>query len=191
MPAFLLDVDESEREDLASLGVTLEPIDSADQVAIKAQASQLLRAMGAVQRELEELNALRQREYIQIDAAYAPQVDRLEKRFLSLQSWVCSLAEIADFNGKKSAKLAFGEFGVRAVPEKVEIIDTEAAIAWAEAEQLEVVEVVFTKKLPHKRVAPLVLERIRAGGDVPAGMEYHAARSVPYAKPAKQLAAER
>jgi phage host-nuclease inhibitor protein Gam len=190
VPAFLLNVDADERDELAALGVTAAPVDTDDQVSVKAHASRLLRAMGVVQRNIEELNALRQREYMQIDAVYEPQVERLQRRFQELQAWVCSLAEVADFGSKKSATLAFGTFGVRTVPESVSIIDHDAAVAWAEQEDLGITDVVMVKKLPHRKVAPLVIERIRAGGEVPPGIEYHAAATVPFAKPAKVLVSE-
>ena len=74
IPSFLADIDAEERAELEMLtGVSLEPVPGDDQVALQAQASRVLRAMGAIQAEIDQLDRLRTRELELVEATYLPQ----------------------------------------------------------------------------------------------------------------------
>jgi hypothetical protein len=181
LPEFLADIDAEERHELeVLLGASLEVPPSGDQLAIEAMASRYLRAMGAITRDIEHAESLKALERAMIDDTHNPRIAKLAARYATLERVVCRLAELADFGKKKSARLAFGEFGRRLRKAAVKIIDKGAALAWAQsfAPDLVTSETVF--KLPHENVE----RHFYATGELPAGCEHTPERDEPFAKPA-------
>jgi hypothetical protein len=181
LPDFLADVDAEERSELETLlGTSLELPPSGDQLAIDAMASRYLRAMAAIERDITHERSLEALEIAMVQDAHAPRVAKLSARYATLERVVCHLAAVSDFGSKKSARLAFGEFGRRAKKAAVKIIDEAIALAWARANAPSLVERKTVEKLPHANVAKWFGET----GELPEGCEFIPERDEPFAKPA-------
>lgn len=171
--SFLLDTDAEEREELAALGVPLTPPAGATAVEIDAFASDLLRLLGEAEADRARYEEALTAEIQRLRMRYGARINRAAIRANMLRRSVCALAETQDFGGKKkkSREVGYGSYGRRFVPAAVKIVDQAQAIAWAEAEQLGVVEIIEMKKLPHKVLAPIVLDIVRETGEVPPGFD--------------------
>ena len=184
VPSFLADVDAEDRAELAALaGVELPAAAPDDQVALKLLASRLLKAMCELRHEGDELEALWNREADQVDAIYRPQTEKLERRYQALERAVAHLGTLADFGSKKSATVAFGQFGRRSKSATLKVVDAQALLGWAEVYAPNDVAVKVERSLPHK----VALAHFTSTGEIPDGCEHVPARDEGFAKPVERL----
>jgi phage host-nuclease inhibitor protein Gam len=104
-----------------------------------------------------------------------------EKRRTQAQSLVEECALRAQFVGKaKSRKVGNGVYGQRQVPESVTITDEEKARVWL----FEQGSRAFRTKVEIDKVIAkeLVLEKLKATGEIPDGFSHESAHDVPFAK---------
>jgi hypothetical protein len=207
IPDWLAQQDEAEREELAALGVaadtTAAPVSQAE---VDALASRLLRAMGLVQRELEELRAARDREIAFISAQYGARGERLARRWTFLESAIKGLAQLADFGTKKSREVGFGTYGRRKLPARVVVEDEATALGDLTEHAPHAVRVTVTLPLGVARtfeglldldiaapkyaiIAPTLKHSVLNDGVDVAGVRVEPERDEPFARP--QLPPER
>jgi phage host-nuclease inhibitor protein Gam len=134
IPSWLADANEEERAELAALGLIAD-VESApiDQAQRDARASQLLRALGRVEAEIEERKAAQHAEVMQIAAIYERELDRLRRHASFIVGGIHALAMESDFGKKKSRTVGFGTYGRRSTPLKVDVQDESATLEWARA----------------------------------------------------------
>lgn len=190
---FRLPTLEDELEELRAVGVEItgDRLAGADQ---DAAANQLLRAMAALQLEVDRLDAAERRAVTLAARHYEGQREPVRRRMREIEAVVLELARSADFGGqRKSRGLVYGTYGRRQVVESVKIVDAAEAIAWCKANYYGfLVQTETVEKLPHKDAQPHFLARIIETGDVPAGVEHVPARDEPYIRvDAELLAVER
>jgi phage host-nuclease inhibitor protein Gam len=169
----------TEADDLAA---TLDTIaaDSSPE-SLDAAASNLLRAIGAMQRNLKRYQDTKARELEHLDARYAYLCEPLEQRIAQFTEAVEEIARRAKFDGRsRSRNVGYGIYGVRKQPEKVKVIDKLAALDFARAMCPEAVEVRSEEVLSAATVKPAVLAHLASTGEVPQGFEHTAAHDKPY-----------
>lgn len=179
--AFLLNADEEEVEDLASVGIDLNrPMSEPE---IDAAASDMLGRMAWYDKQIAMANEAEALERERINARYERRRDPLVKRRADIEAQVLILAQRATFEGKKKSRnVGNGTFGVRVVPERVEVVDKAQALEWAKAHFAEAVQVETVEKLVHKAITPAVLARVHATGEVPDGFDVHPAGEAYYCR---------
>lgn len=189
-PDFLRDAEAEELDDLAAIGVDL---DGADQAALDAAASENLRRLAGVRRNLARYEAALERELDAIRSRYARIMVRDQAREVELVRAIETLAARADFGKRaQSRKVGYGVYGRKAVPAKVKVTDTDEAIAALRAmgrEDLVVREEIpatVVEKVRHKEVAPVILALFTGEASVaplPAGFEVIPGRVDYYGEP--------
>jgi hypothetical protein len=183
VPTFLLDQDEDELDDLASVGIDLNrPMSEAE---IDDAMSEIMRRMAWYDGQIKQAKEAERLEVERINARYNRRLAPLQTRREEIEALACLLAQRATFGGKKrSRSVGNGTFGVRATPERVEITDKAVALEWAKSHCPEAVEVQLTEKLQHKTVAPLVIAYIKThDGEQPDGFDVHPAGETYYCRP--------
>lgn len=157
----------------------IEPLPpGAGQAQRDAAASNLLRAMAAAQRELNERDEALAAEIARLRMRYANISEKLKNRYAYLESVVCGLARESDFGKAKSRTVGCGVYGVRQIREKVVVDDDAAALAWAkEHDCIRIKESINKAKLD---------TALYLGEDV-AGCHVEPARDEPFATPEKHL----
>lgn len=179
-PAWLLDSDADELADLAAVGIDLnQPMSDAN---LDAAASHLLGKMADDTRDVMRYTEARDAEVARIRARYESLITPISARMLSYEEAVREIALRADFGKKKSRTVGNGSYGVRSVPERVEITDKALALEWAKQHCPGAVQVETVEKISHKAIAPAILARVHANGEQPDGFEVHAAHDSPFAK---------
>jgi hypothetical protein len=182
-PAFLENVDQEERDELASLiGQLQQPTGDAD---LDAVASRALLEMAREDAEINRYAAALKAEMERIEARYIMlQLPHVQRR-ASAEEIVKECARRAQFVGKsKSRKVGNGTYGRKTVPEKVSIVDKVAALRFAQAEcPPEAVKEKVELTVVHAIVAPVVLARIHKQGLLPNGFEHVSEHEEFYAKP--------
>lgn len=155
------DVEEMQREAfLRSLDV---PEFDESQTSIDVAIDRYLEALAERERAIQENGDVADRRKAMIDAWLADANRGHEREVRWLRHLIASLAEGYDFGKKKSRSLPSGTFGYRSKPATLEIVDMDAAVAFAEAHGLEV------KRSVNK--TPL-LNHMKETGTVPDGTEY-------------------
>lgn len=123
-----------------------------------------LEQLGQREQEITANTAVAEKRHAMIAAWEREQNGRLERECQWLRQQIEAWGRPYDFGSKKSRALPHGSFGFRATPAKVEITDMEVAVAFAEAEGLEVKKTVGKKPL---------MGYIKAhAGEIPEGCEY-------------------
>jgi phage host-nuclease inhibitor protein Gam len=182
------DVDDG-ADEIEALRASVTVPEDAAQAALAAFASDLLRAIGVVDLEHAQLVANRDAEIARIRMRYAGQLERLDRRRAVLEGAVGNIVERYDFGRKKTAVVGYGQFGRRAVPEKLAVTDPGALLTWAERHAPDLVRVVEKRDVPHAKV----VAHFRETSEVPDGCEYTAAHEDLVIKPelgARELGAE-
>jgi hypothetical protein len=183
VPAFLLNVEEEEAEDLAALGVDVNrPMSESE---IDAAASEVLGRIAYYAAKLAETNNAEALERERINARYERRRDPIRKRLAELQPVADALAARAQFTGKtKSRIVGNGVIGKRKQQERVTITDEAKALVFARAHCPEAIkEVPAEYSVIHKVIAPVVIAYIKSHeGEQPEGFEHKSEVDVPYAK---------
>lgn len=182
VPAFLLNVEEEEADDLAALGIDLNrPMSEPE---IDAAMSEMLRRMAWYDGQIKAGEEAERLEVERINARYNRRLAPLQKRRAEIEANALALAERATFEGKKrSRNVGNGTFGKRITPERVEVVDKPAAIEWAKKHHPSAVLQELVEKLVHKEIAPVVLALTATTGEVPPGFDVHPADFAYFAKP--------
>lgn len=148
-----------------------------------ALASALLGRLAECQADVARYRAALAREVTRLQTRYGSLIAPLERQATMFEQAIHELARRADFGKRRSRAVGNGVYGIRTVPERVEVTDAAAALAWAKDHVPTAVKAVTTEKLEHKVVAGAVLARVRGTGELPPGFEVHAAHDAPFAKP--------
>lgn len=136
IPAWLNDVDESERAELEAMGVKLQTPEENSLDALDMLGSELLRRRAGVERALDGIKATQERERQMLTYRQGNVRASLESRATSLDHDLEKLAEIAALKGAfdkkaQSRKTSFGSYGRRRTAERTVIADSNLATAWA------------------------------------------------------------
>jgi hypothetical protein len=190
VPLFLLDEDETEAAELdAYIGRSLINATGGTAVDADVIASDLLRRMGEHQSRVATLAEAKAREIAdataRISHAYDSQIARHQQSALQYENAVQSIAQSIDWSAekKKSRKVGYGTYGCKTEPERVKIIDQGKAIGYARAYFASAVKEKIVVMVEHKAIAPVVLARLHASGELPDGFEHTAESIQYYAKP--------
>lgn len=158
--------------------------------AIIQQASWWLRRLATTRGVASQMELARDAELEMIQRHYAPRLADLADRDAHLERCLQALAPFVPVErGKKSASLAYGQIGVKSVPAKVSVVDQDAAVAWAEAQQ-HASAIVTTRRVDHRQISPLVLQTVAETGEQPDGFDIVAAHEAPVVKPNSRAMAE-
>lgn len=106
-----------------------------------------LEQLGQREQEIARNHEIAERRHAMIAAWEREANGSLERECQWLRQQIEAWGRPYDFGSKKSRALPHGSFGYRSTPAKVEITDMEAAVAFAEAEGLEVKKTVGKKPL--------------------------------------------
>lgn len=179
--AFVLPDEDEERNELeAMVGFALTP--STSDAQLDSIASGICRQLGRLQSDLARYNEAAKAEHLRIDLFYNARRERLDTWIAQLQEMGAEVARRATFPGKsKSRSVAFGSYGSRKIPEKVEIVDEEKARGWLG--RMGNSAVFRTKVEIDKAVAKtLVLANLNATGETPEGFNHVAEREAFFVK---------
>lgn len=170
-PAFALPTESEEQGELeAMLGFALT--DSTSDAQLDAIASDICRHLGYREADLARYEEARKAEIARINLHYSHRCGKLDAEIAQLRALGEEVAKRAKFPGKsKSRSVAFGSYGSRKVPEKVEIVDEARAFAWltrtgnhgAFRTKTEIIRAEAKK---------LVLANLNATGEVADGFEH-------------------
>lgn len=139
---------------------------------------QLIAEQGKNDRQHAEITAPMRERMAMADRWRDEQNAALQRRIDYLTQQVEQAALAYPFDGKtKSRKMPAGTFGKRKVPERLDIIDKDATVAWAEAKGL--TEAVRVTKAPDARK---LREYFDSTGELPAGCLVEAEYEKPYCK---------
>ncbi|HXF23270.1 MAG TPA: hypothetical protein VN602_02060, partial [Gemmatimonadaceae bacterium] len=118
-----------------------------------------------------------------IQMRYSTRIDAAKARAARYEAVVVDIASSIDWSkGKtKSRVVGFGKYGARKQAEKVEIVDADAALAYAKMLPVEGA-VKVKESAVHSVVASFVLDELHKTGELPAGFEHHAESETYYAK---------
>jgi hypothetical protein len=181
-PAWLATIEEDERADLAAVGLQLSPEGALDipdaQSAVDATASQLLRVVGGLERDLKRYDDARAAEHKLIEARYAEVTAKLADRKARLESWVRQLAAQSDFGGKKSRELAYGTYGTRTIADHLSIVDKKRALSWCRLSAPDLLTIKQEETIAQKKVEA----HFKATGELPDGCEFTPAHDEPFIK---------
>lgn len=179
-PALDITTDDDILNDLAAVGVTLAPPAEHAPAPLAAFASDLLRAMADVDREVALLAETRAAEHARVDMRYSLPLDRLSRRRAVLEGAVQNIARDFPYpKGKKSLTVGNGTFGVRTQAEKVAVLHEPAVLDWARRVMPDAIKVVTKESVPHAALAA----HYKATGEVPDGCVHVEAMEGAYAKP--------
>ena len=179
-PEWLATAEEDERAILLAFGVHLTDEGSLDlpsaQCAIDASASQLLRTIGAVEHDLARYAAARAEEQTLIQLRYEQFTAKLIERKARLEGIVRQYATMSDFGDKKSRELAYGTYGVRAVPDHLSIADKKKLLGWCHLSAPDLITIKQEETIAQKKVEA----HFKATGELPDGCEFTAAHDEPF-----------
>jgi len=178
-----MDVDAEEDEELALMTlITHDEIKGMSSVQLDVIASDCLRKMGESEAEAKSLAESRDAEIARIEMRYSTRIDSAKARAARYEAVVVDIASSIDWKAgeTKSRVVGFGKYGARKQAEKIEIIDPDAALAFA---KLNAPTAIKTKEsVSHSVIAPVVLAWVHQSGELPAGFEHHAESETYYAK---------
>lgn len=182
VPAFLLNVEEEEADDLAALGADLNrPMSESE---IDAAMSEMLRRMAWYDKQIATTNEAEALERERINARYERRREPLRKRRAEIEAQALALAERATFEGKKKSRnVGNGTFGKKTEPERVKIIDANKAMEFALINCPDAIREKIAVSVEHKAVAPVVLARLHETGELPDGFEHSAEHDTYYVRP--------
>lgn len=150
---------------------------------LDAVASEVCRRLQEIDAELQRYSEAEDAEIGRIQLRYAGLTQPLAKDRAAYETIGREVAERADFGKKKSRQVGFGSYGRKHRPERVKILDNEAAVAFARALGIpDAVKVETVEKPVHNAIAPVVLAQIHATGEIPVGFEHEAERDEPWVK---------
>lgn len=167
--------------DLQQRGVDLHRPTSDAQ--LDALASEYLGEMAAAAAEIARFTEARDHELQRIAQKYEMLMAPAKIRHQRCERFVCELAQRADFGKKKSRDVGNGTYGRKTEPERVKVLDQDKAVAWARDHFPGAVKTKTTETVDHRAIAPAILARVHADGEVPDGFEHVAERETYYAKP--------
>lgn len=142
---------------------TVPGFNESDPASIDAVLDVYLEALAGREREMQRNAEVADRRKAMIDLWLADANRTHEREAAWLRHMIETIAAQYDFGKKKSRTLPAGTFGYRSKPATLEIVDMAAAVAFAEAHQLEVKRTVGKTPL---------LQAFKASGIVPDGTEY-------------------
>lgn len=126
VPAWLEGADDSERQELADLGLLPDLARPMDETMIAATAAKYLRALAITERDAQRLEERRAKEMLIIESAYAPQFARAKRQIERIRKILAELAQRFPYGKKKSVTLAYGTIGKRDYEGgKIEITDKD------------------------------------------------------------------
>lgn len=131
--------------------------------ALDVRLDYLLSRIGDLKAEIAGNNEVADRRVAMIEGWRAQANGSLERRAWWIQLQIEALADGYDYRGKKSRSLPAGSFGFRKKSDTLEIVDMPTAVAFAEANSLEI------KRSVNK--TPLLIH-FKATGEIPAGTEF-------------------
>lgn len=190
VPVWLL---EEETEEIAELelyvGRAVENAKAGGYVDADVIASDLLRRQGDEVRQIAQLAEAKAMELAlataRISQRYDAQIARHQERAGFYERAVVAIAETIPWHEqpKKSRAVGFGTYGVKREPERVKIVDQEAAVAFARVALPSAIKEKMTLTVDHRAIAPAVLARVHGDGEVPAGFSHESERQVFFARP--------
>lgn len=181
----LLPTEQDERDELASIGISLDGPTSDAQ--LDAWASEICRELAAENADIARYTEAEAAEIGRIRMRYAALREPHERRVGILEAIGRDLARRADFGKRKSRKVGFGSYGRKLKSEAVKIVDRAIALEWFKANAPDVVVVETpepVEKIPHDKVEPFVLQYLKETGEVPPGIEHTSESDEPWVKPA-------
>lgn len=158
-------LEEQEREAfLREIGQEAALVDDASREAADAYLDHLLEKMAEREAAIASTNDIAERRILMIEGWRRQQNERVTREIQWLKIQIHAIGEGYDFEkGKKSRSLPNGSFGFRRTPDKVEIVDMDLAVSFAEARGLEIKKTVG--KTPLK-------SHLKATGEIPDGCEF-------------------
>lgn len=118
--------------DLCAVGLANDQALPDEQEALDAAASQTMRIIRALDADLNRYTMAEDAETALIHARYRVLMESIERQRGQLAAVVERIAAQSEYAGKaKSRKTPYGTFGVRKLPERFEIVDAAALLAWA------------------------------------------------------------
>lgn len=173
---------ETEQETLpASVEEVAAWVGSAAAADVEATAGWWLRRLGEVEAEITRLETREEAELARVRAHYAALRAPLETRAGGFRRAVEAVAASVKWGKRKSIDLAWGTFGVRTKPARVEVVDPVKALAWARQHAPDAV--VVKESVAQRVVAPKILAIVAESGEEVEGFSYHPAIEQPYATP--------
>lgn len=160
------------------------PPTDADRVDLDLWIDRRLAALWRITEEMEHNRRVAEARISEVEDWLAATNGRLERRAELLRQQVMAAAAAYPYQGRsKSRKLPSGEIGKRTTPERVAVVDKEAALAFAKAHpalsadvKVEVKESISTTALTNY---------YRSTGEVPPGCEAVPAEEKPFVRPPK------
>lgn len=190
VPVWLLEEDASEADELNDyIGRAIDHAITGSATAADVIASDLLRRQGEAMAEGARLAEAKAQEIAlataRIAMRYDVQIARAQTRAGYYEQGVVAIAESIDWSAekKKSRLVGHGTYGMKREPERVKITDQDKAIAFARTALPSAIKEKVTITVDHRAIAPAVLARVHADGDVPDGFEHIAEHQVFYARP--------
>lgn len=182
--------DEAIREGLAQAGSPIDRLaaELAGPIGIPqldAVASEICRMLGESTVELARYIEAENAEIARIQMRYRALRDPVTDHILRLEAIGKEVASRSDFGKRKSRKVGFGMYGRRTVPERLSVVDQDAALEWltVNAQGSLAIREQIKRSVDLKEAKPVVLSHLKATGEVAPGFDHAEAREEPFIKP--------
>lgn len=149
---------------------------------LDALASEVCRMLGEAKAEIDRYSEAERAEFARLSIRYAALKEPIATRVGRLTQLGQEIARRANFGKKKSRDVGYGCYGVRQVPERVEITDEEKAAAWLRVHGSSDAFRVKTE-INKSMAGKTVLAVLHATGELASGFEHKAAHDEPFIRP--------